>query len=93
MFDHCVGLALKGLSTSSCFKQCIDLLGQLFRILLFPLQLIDLWISRCKELDIPASADYSLINVLADPFGIRQWNSDGLPTDNVSFEVSLSHFS
>ena len=39
---------------------------------------------RCKELEIPVSDDYSLIHVLADPFEIRQWNSDGLPTDNVS---------
>ena len=40
--------------------------------------------SRCKELGIPVTDDFSLIHVLADPFEIRQWNADGLPRDTVS---------
>ena len=47
-------------------------------------ELISSWIQRCKELEIPVSDDFSLINVLADPFEIRQWNADGLPRDSVS---------
>lgn len=48
-------------------------------------QLITSWITRCKELGVPVSDDFSLINVLADPYEIRQWNTDGLPRDSVSF--------
>ena len=47
-------------------------------------ELISSWIQRCKEMEIPVSDDFSLINVLADPFEIRQWNADGLPRDSVS---------
>ena len=47
-------------------------------------ELISSWIQRCKELGIPVSDEFSLINVLADPFEIRQWNADGLPRDPVS---------
>ena len=47
-------------------------------------ELISSWIQRCKELEIPVSDDFSLINVLADAFEIRQWNADGLPRDSVS---------
>lgn len=35
-------------------------------------------------MEIPVSDDFSFINVLADPFEIRLWNADGLPTDDVS---------
>jgi len=52
-------------------------------------ELIQSWIARCKESGIPASDDYSLIHVLADPFEIRQWNADGLPTDNLSTENAI----
>ncbi|KAK3733193.1 hypothetical protein QZH41_008554, partial [Actinostola sp. cb2023] len=45
--------------------------------------LITSWIQRCKELEVPVSEDFSLINVLADPYEIRQWNADGLPRDSV----------
>ena len=49
-------------------------------------ELISSWIQRCKDLEIPVSDDFSLINVLADPFEIRQWNADGLPRDSVSWD-------
>ena len=50
------------------------------------IQLISSWIERCKEMEIPVSDDFSLINVSADPFEIRQWNADGLPRDQVCEE-------
>jgi dynein heavy chain len=31
----------------------------------------------------------TIINVLADPFEIRQWNSDGLPKDQLSTENAI----
>ena len=47
------------------------------------------WINRCKELEIPVSDNLSLISVLADAYEIRQWNSFGLPRDNVSTENAI----
>lgn len=47
------------------------------------------WIVRCQELEIPVSSDFSLVNTLADPFEIRQWNLEGLPRDNVSTENAV----
>ena len=31
----------------------------------------------------------TVVNVLADPFEIRQWNTDGLPKDQVSTENAI----
>ena len=56
---------------------------------LLPTQLLNQWIQHCKELKIPISEDFSMINVLADNFEIRQWNSDGLPRDTVSTENAV----
>ncbi|EDV29711.1 uncharacterized protein TRIADDRAFT_18356 [Trichoplax adhaerens] len=47
------------------------------------------WIEQCKDLNIPISENYSLINVMADPFEIRQWNADGLPRDLTSIENAI----
>ena len=47
------------------------------------------WISRCKILGIPVSEDFNFINILATPYEIRQWNSDGLPRDSVSIENAV----
>ncbi|XP_044515237.1 dynein axonemal heavy chain 6 [Gracilinanus agilis] len=51
--------------------------------------LIDLWIEQCVQLEIPISDDFSLINILGDPYEIRQWNTDGLPRDLVSTENGI----
>ena len=47
------------------------------------------WINQCRDLNIPISENYSLINVMADPFEIRQWNADGLPRDLTSIENAI----
>ena len=52
-------------------------------------QLIEQWMARCLELDIPISASFSLINILGDAYEIRQWNADGLPRDSVSTENGI----
>ena len=44
---------------------------------------------RCNELSIPVSEDFSLVNILATPFEIRQWNMYGLPRDSVSIENAV----
>ncbi|XP_029367943.1 dynein heavy chain 6, axonemal [Echeneis naucrates] len=51
--------------------------------------LIDQWIKQCQELKIPISSSFSLINILGDPFVIRQWNTEGLPRDTVSTENGI----
>lgn len=53
------------------------------------LQLIEQWIKQCQELSIPISSSFSLINILGDPFVIRQWNTEGLPRDTVSTENGI----
>ncbi|KAM8878755.1 dynein axonemal heavy chain 6 isoform 3-T3 [Spinachia spinachia] len=52
-------------------------------------QLIEQWIIQCQNLNIPISSSFSLINILGDPYVIRQWNADGLPRDNVSTENGI----
>ena len=55
-------------------------------------QLVKKWIARCKELEIPISEDVSVVSILADAYEIRQWNSSGLPRDNVSvFAFDIQH--
>ncbi|XP_062864847.1 dynein axonemal heavy chain 6 isoform X2 [Trichomycterus rosablanca] len=51
--------------------------------------LIERWISCCQGLGIPISSNFSLIGILGDPYEIRQWNSEGLPRDNVSTENGI----
>ncbi|CAE1329165.1 DNAH [Acanthosepion pharaonis] len=52
-------------------------------------ELVDGWISHCVRLEIPISDGLTLVKVLADPFEIRQWNTDGLPRDQVSIENAI----
>uniref|UniRef100_A0A7N8YMF0 Dynein, axonemal, heavy chain 6 n=1 Tax=Mastacembelus armatus TaxID=205130 RepID=A0A7N8YMF0_9TELE len=55
----------------------------------FTSQYRQMWIKQCQELYIPISSSFSLINILGDPFVIRQWNTEGLPRDNVSTENGI----
>uniref|UniRef100_A0A8C9WNZ6 Dynein axonemal heavy chain 6 n=1 Tax=Scleropages formosus TaxID=113540 RepID=A0A8C9WNZ6_SCLFO len=51
--------------------------------------LIDQWTSQCQDLGIPISSGFSLVNILGDPYQIRQWNAEGLPRDIVSTENGI----
>lgn len=51
--------------------------------------LVELWLKECKDYQIPSSETYSLIEVLADPYDIRMWNTCGLPRDSVSTENAI----
>ena len=55
----------------------------------YRIELVDSWITKCKELQISVSDNLSLNKVLADPYEIRQWNSNGLPRDAVSTENAI----
>lgn len=52
-------------------------------------ELVELWTNRCVELEIPVTPGMTIITVLADPLEIRQWNSDGLPKDQLSTENAI----
>ncbi|XP_037662920.1 dynein heavy chain 6, axonemal isoform X2 [Choloepus didactylus] len=51
--------------------------------------LIECWIQDCQFLEIPINPSFSLINILGDPYEIRQWNADGLPRDMISTENGI----
>ncbi|KAL0280091.1 UNVERIFIED_CONTAM: hypothetical protein PYX00_001484 [Menopon gallinae] len=55
----------------------------------FRQELVEIWLNKCFELGIPATENFSLITVLADPYEIRMWNSFGLPRDNISTENAI----
>lgn len=50
----------------------------------FRTSITDEWISETKNKEIPSSEAYSLVTVLGNPVQMRQWNIDGLPSDNFS---------
>ena len=52
-------------------------------------QLLNRWIERCSELKIPVSEDFSVIDILSTNYEIREWNTYGLPRDNVSTENAV----
>lgn len=67
------------------FAECSWLYKKAF---LLP-QLIEYWIQDCLSLEIPINPSFSLINILGDPYEIRQWNTDGLPRDTISTENGI----
>ena len=50
------------------------------------------WVEALKENDIACSDKPSLTATLGDPVKIRQWNIDGLPTDNFSINNGIVVF-
>ena len=47
------------------------------------------WVTRCVELSLPVSSNFSLEETLADPVAVREWRVCGLPADNFSTENGL----
>ena len=47
------------------------------------------WTQRCKQVNLPCSANFSLMNILGDPVRVRAWNIDGLPTDSFSINNGI----
>ncbi len=43
-----------------------------------------MWLDKTRKLRIPASAKFSLTKTLGDPVLVREWQNQGLPTDDVS---------
>ncbi|KAH8862654.1 Dynein heavy chain 6, axonemal [Schistosoma japonicum] len=51
--------------------------------------LIKQWVEQCRQLKIPVSEDLTLFSVLGDAFEVRQWNTQGLPRDQVSTDNAI----
>ncbi|KAJ1516963.1 Dynein heavy chain 2, axonemal [Coelomomyces lativittatus] len=47
------------------------------------------WMKTIRTLEIPCSADFNVVRFLANEAEIRQWNIQGLPTDNFSLENGI----
>ena len=59
----------------------------------FRVKQMNAWVDQLKEKGIPCSDKPSLINTLGDLVRIRQWNIEGLPTDNFSIDNGIIVFS
>ncbi|XP_068083916.1 dynein axonemal heavy chain 6 [Anabrus simplex] len=66
---------------------CVSYLGAFTSV--YREELTILWTKQLEEFKIPSSANFSLVNVLADAYEIRQWNVFGLPRDAVSTENAI----
>ena len=47
------------------------------------------WLEKCREEQIPVSANFLLRNIMGDPVLIRDWNINGLPTDDFSVDNGI----
>lgn len=52
-------------------------------------ELCDTWLERANLLGIPVSQKFSLAYTLGDPVKIKQWQTQGLPTDPVSVNNAI----
>jgi dynein heavy chain len=50
------------------------------------------WVNLCKEKNIPCSDDPSLSGTLGNPVKVREWNIQGLPTDDFSIDNGIVVF-
>jgi len=48
-----------------------------------------MWNKACKDLKIPCSEEFSLIEILGEAVTIRTWNIAGLPVDIFSVENGI----
>ena len=48
--------------------------------------IVNQWVQQCTTMKIPVSDNFSLVNTLAKPVEVRDWNLNGLPTDAVSID-------
>lgn len=48
--------------------------------------MIQIWVEKCDEFNVPRTKDPNLINTMSNPVKIRNWQIAGLPKDNLSVE-------
>jgi len=47
------------------------------------------WVALCDTNDIQTSYDYSLVQIISSNIQVREWNINGLPSDQVSIENAI----
>ncbi|XP_001850815.2 dynein heavy chain 6, axonemal [Culex quinquefasciatus] len=52
-------------------------------------ELSEMWVEKCRSLNIPSSESFNLMKILGDSFQIREWNMFGLPRDEISIENAI----
>ena len=52
-------------------------------------KLVERWVTSCRQATIPVSDSFSLVENLAEPASVRQWNIQGLPADALSTENGI----
>lgn len=52
-------------------------------------ELIEKWVNRVKETNIPIDDDFDLKEILCDKLTIRRWQNTGLPADDLSTENGI----
>ncbi|KAH9277041.1 hypothetical protein BASA83_000559 [Batrachochytrium salamandrivorans] len=52
-------------------------------------ELVQQWVVSCQSAGIPVSANFHLLEHLADPAVVRDWNIQGLPADALSIENGI----
>uniref|UniRef100_A0A7S2SR52 AAA+ ATPase domain-containing protein n=1 Tax=Mucochytrium quahogii TaxID=96639 RepID=A0A7S2SR52_9STRA len=52
-------------------------------------RLVQKWVTRCAELELPCSPECSLQFTMGNPVLLRSWQINGLPTDDVSADSAL----
>ncbi|KAI9203256.1 dynein heavy chain and region D6 of dynein motor-domain-containing protein [Polychytrium aggregatum] len=55
----------------------------------YRIELVQEWVGRCKQIGIPVSDNFTLMEHLADPAVVRDWNIQGLPADELSIENGI----
>ncbi|KAI8850637.1 hypothetical protein BC829DRAFT_441991 [Chytridium lagenaria] len=55
----------------------------------YRVELVYLWIRKCQDIGVPVSENFNLIENLADPAIVRDWNIQGLPSDALSTENGI----
>ncbi|XP_073976967.1 dynein heavy chain at 16F isoform X2 [Rhodnius prolixus] len=66
---------------------CVAYLGPFTNI--YREELSTYWSQLVKEKNVPSSPEFSLIDILSDPYEIRTWITNGLPRDKVSIENAI----
>lgn len=52
-------------------------------------EIAEVWSQECQKYDIPRSKVFSLVNILGEPYEIRQWTIYGLPKDDTSIQNGI----
>ena len=52
-------------------------------------EIVEEWVQECGKVKMQVSNPFSLVNTLAKPVEVREWNLNGLPSDAVSIDNAV----